>query len=214
MEGVEICGHCRSADRVGTVDGDWFDATSLPDGGTILVLGDVDDRGLSSMTTAARLRYAVRAYAALDLTPGAILSAVNGMLCAMEVEHTACLVVARYSPATRELRWAAAGQVAPVRYTAAGQGTVLSGPLGLPLGEVTEMQYSDTTVTLAPGDRVLLYTGGQARADRRRGGGLDLVRRAGEHIDLSDFDAMVTHLVTSLNIPEDEDVCAMLVHVP
>ncbi|MEV4514564.1 SpoIIE family protein phosphatase [Dactylosporangium sp. NPDC049525] len=214
MEGVEICGHCRSPERVGTVDGDWFDATSLPDGGTILVLGDVDDRGLSSMTTAARLRYAVRAYAALDMKPGDILSAVNGMLCAMEVEHTACLVVARYSPTTRELRWAAAGQVAPIRYTAAGQGTVLSGPLGLPLGEVTEMQYSDTTVTLEPGDRVLLYTGGQARVDRRRGGGLDLVRRAGEHIDLSDFDAVVNHLVTSLNIPDDEDVCAMLVHVP
>jgi hypothetical protein len=218
LEGLELCGHCRSPERVGTVDGDWYDATPVP-GGAILVLGDVDDRGLSSMTTAARLRYAVRAYAMLDMPPGAILTAVNGMLCAMEVEHTACLVIARYSPTTRELRWAAAGQVAPIRYDAAGQGTVLSGPLGLPLGEVEEMQYTDTAVTLTPGDRVLFYTGGQAtggrtRADRRRGGGLDLVRRAGETIDLTDFDAVVSHLMTSLNVPEDEDVCAMLVHVP
>jgi hypothetical protein len=218
MEGIELCGRCRSPERVGTVDGDWYDATPVA-GGTILVLGDVDDRGLSSMTTAARLRYAVRAYATLDMTPGDILTAVNGMLCAMEVEHTACLVVARYSPSTRELRWAAAGQVAPVRYDADGQGTVLSGPLGLPLGEVAEMQYTDTAVTLAPGDRVLFYTGGQAaggrtRADRRRGGGLELVRRAAETIDLTDFDAVVTHLVTALNVPDDEDVCAMLVHVP
>ncbi|MGI5236922.1 SpoIIE family protein phosphatase [Dactylosporangium sp. CA-139066] len=218
MEGIELCGRCRSPERVGTVDGDWYDAAPIP-GGTILVLGDVDDRGLSSMTTAARLRYAVRAYASLDMAPGDILTAVNAMLCAMEVEHTACLVVARYSPATRELRWAAAGQVAPVRYDAAGQGTVLSGPLGLPLGEVAEMRYTDTAVTLEPGDRVLFYTGGQyaggrSRGDRRRGGGLDLVRRAGETIDLTDFEAVVTHLVTSLNVPEDEDVCAMLIHVP
>ncbi|GAA2326917.1 SpoIIE family protein phosphatase [Dactylosporangium salmoneum] len=219
MEGVEICGRCRSPERVGTVDGDWYDATPMAGDGTILVLGDVDERGLSSMTTAARLRYAVRAYATLDMSPGDILTAVNAMLCDMEVEHTACLVVARYSPASRELRWAAAGQVAPVRYTADGQGTVLSGPLGLPLGEVAEMRYTDTVVTLAPGDRVLFYAGGQSgagrsRGDRRRGGSLELIRRAGETIDLTDFDSVVTHLVTSLNVPDDEDVCAMLVHVP
>ncbi|GAA0707683.1 SpoIIE family protein phosphatase [Dactylosporangium roseum] len=213
MEGIGICGRCRSPERVGTVDGDWYDATALPDGGTVLVLGDVDEQGLSSMTTAARLRYAVRAYAMLDMSPGDILTAVNGMLCAMEVEHTACLVVARFAPETRELRWAAAGQVAPIRYTAAGRGSVLSGPLGLPLGEIAEMRYTDTTVTLEQGDRVLLYTGGQARVDRRRGGGLDLVRRAGEHVDLSDFDAVVAHLIGALNVADDEDVCAMLINV-
>ncbi|WP_433050175.1 SpoIIE family protein phosphatase [Dactylosporangium sp. CS-033363] len=215
LEGVEICGRCRSPERVGTIDGDWYDATPVgTEGASILVLGDVDERGLSSMTTAARLRYAVRAYAMLDMPPGEILTAVNGMLCAMEVDHTACLIVARYHPQTRELRWAAAGQVAPIRYDAAGQGTVLSGPLGLPLGEVDQMQYTDAAVTLAPGDRVLFYTGLNATISRRRGGGLDLVRRAGEQVDLADFDAVVTHLMTVLNVPEDEDVCAMLVHVP
>ncbi|WP_433609701.1 SpoIIE family protein phosphatase [Dactylosporangium sp. CA-139114] len=214
LEGVEICGRCRSPERVGTIDGDWYDATPVAGDGTILVLGDVDERGLSSMTTAARLRYAVRAYATLDMSPGDILTAVNGMLCAMEVEHTACLIVARYSPGTRELRWAAAGQVAPIRYDASGAGTVLSGPLGLPLGEVDQMRYSDAAVTLDPGDRVLFYTGLNATVSRRRGGGLDLVRRAGESVDLADFDAVVSHIMTVLNVPEDEDVCAMLVHVP
>jgi len=213
MVGVEICGRCRSPERVGTVDGDWFDATSLASGASILVLGDVDDSGLSSMTTAARLRYAVRAYAHLDMAPAQILTVVNDMLCAMEVEHNACLIVARYEPQTRELRWAAAGQVAPVRYDAQDRGFVLSGPLGLPLGEVPEFQYHDITVALEPGDRVLFYTGGQARTERRRGGGLDLVRRAGEHVDLNDFEAIVEHVVNSITTSEDEDICAMLVRV-
>jgi serine phosphatase RsbU (regulator of sigma subunit) len=211
--GVEICGHCRSADRVGTIDGDWFDATSLPGGASILVLGDVDDSGLSSMTTAARLRYAVRAYAALDMSPGAILTAVNGMLCDMEVDHTACLVVARWEPSSHSLHWAAAGQVAPVRYDASGRGTVLSGPLGLPLGEVPDLAYAEAAQVLDAGDRVLLYTGGQARVDRRRGGGIDLVRRAGEHVDLSDFDAVLAHVVSSLGLGDTEDVCAMVIRV-
>jgi serine phosphatase RsbU (regulator of sigma subunit) len=213
-EGVEICGRCRSPERTGSVDGDWYDATSIgDDGATMLVLGDVDDSGLTSMTTAARLRYAVRAYAALDMPPGEILTAVNGMLCAMETGHTACIIVARFEPRTHELRWAAAGQVAPIRYDSAKRGHVLSGPLGLPLGEIEGMQYHDATVPLEPGDRVLLYTGGNARTERRRGGGLDLVRRAGEHVDLSDFNAIVDHVVNSLAVAEEEDVCAMLVHV-
>ncbi|WP_432977929.1 SpoIIE family protein phosphatase [Dactylosporangium sp. CA-233914] len=219
LDGVEIRGRCRSPERVGTVDGDWYDATSVAGRGTVLVLGDVDDHGLSSMTTAARLRYAVRAHASLDLAPGDILTAVNGMLCAMEVEHTACLIVARYSPETRELRWAAAGQVAPIRYDAEGAGTVLSGPLGLPLGEVDQIRYTDTAVTLSPGDRVLFCTGGNAttgrsRADRRRGGGLELLRRAGETVDLTNFDTLLNHVLTVLNVPEDEDVCAILAHTP
>jgi hypothetical protein len=129
------------------------------------------------------------------------------------VDHTACLVVARWDPDSLVLTWAAAGQVAPVRYDSGGRGSVLSGPLGLPLGEVPELTYGEAAVTLAPGDRVLLYTGGQARIDRRRSGGIDLVRRAGEHVDLSDFDAVVAHVVSALGLGDEEDVCAMLIRV-
>jgi serine phosphatase RsbU (regulator of sigma subunit) len=212
-EGVFICGRCRSVEKVGTVDGDWYDAAALAGGATMLVLGDVDDSGLSSMTTAARLRYAVRAYAMLDMAPGEILGAVNSMLYAMEVEHTAMLVVARYDPATRELRWAAAGQVAPIRYAADGRGSILSGPLGLPLGAAPDVRYSDTTVVLNPGERVLLFTDGLVRADRRKSGGLEIVRRASEHVDLDDLGAIVEHITSSVGAREDEDLCALLIRI-
>jgi hypothetical protein len=176
-------------------------------------MGDVDDRGLSSMTTAARLRFAIRAYAALDMAPAEILTAVNDVLCGLPVDHTANAVVARIDPTGRELRWAAAGQVAPVRFDASGRGSVLSGPLGLALGEVPEVRYSDAAVPLDAGDRVLLYTGGTGRSERRRGGGLDLVRRAGEHVDLANFEALVEHVITAIAVPDDEDICALILHV-
>jgi serine phosphatase RsbU (regulator of sigma subunit) len=212
-EVITVTGRCRSLDRVGMVQGDWFDAIPLPGRGSLVVMGDVDDNGLSSMTTAARLRFAIRAYAALDMMPGEILTAVNDMLCAMPVDHTACMVVARLDETGRELRWAAAGQVAPIRFDPSGRGSVLSGPLGLALGEVPEVRYSDAAIQLDPGDRVLLYSGGSGRTERRRGGGLDLVRRAGEHVDLADLEAVVTHVVTAIGAADDEDICALLLTV-
>jgi serine phosphatase RsbU (regulator of sigma subunit) len=213
-EGVEICGRCRATAKTGDVDGDWYDAMPLAGGSaTALMLGDVADTGLSSMTIAARLRYAVRAYASLDMPPGDILTAVNSMLWTMEVEHTATLMVARYSPASRELRWAAAGQVAPIRYDAAKRGSVLHGPLGLPLGAAPEVKYHEAVVSLDEGDRVLFYTDGLVKADRRRSGALDVLLRAGLESDLGDLEALVDHITGKLGARPEEDMCAMLVKV-
>jgi serine phosphatase RsbU (regulator of sigma subunit) len=212
--GVEICGRCRATAKTGDVDGDWYDAMPLAGGAaTALMLGDVADTGLSSMTTAARLRYAVRAYASLDMPPGDILTAINSMLWMMEVEHTATLVVARYEPATRQLRWAAAGQLAPIRYDADKHGSVLSGPLGLPLGAAPEVEYHEAVVTLAQGDRVLFYTDGLVKADGRRSGALDVLLRAGQESDLGDIEALVSHITGKLGARPEEDMCAMLVKV-
>jgi serine phosphatase RsbU (regulator of sigma subunit) len=212
LGGVTVHGRCRSPDRVGGIDGDWYDAMPLSGTRSLVVLGDVDDSGLSSMVTAALLRHAIRAYAAMDMAPGEILTAVNALLIAGTTGHTACVVLARYEPADQTLCWAAAGQLPPVRYTGMGRGTVLSGPLGLPLGEVPDVQYLDMTVKLNTDDRVLLYAGGHARLDRKRGGGLDLVRRAAEHVDLGDFTALIDHVVKAV-AGDDEDICALLLHI-
>ena len=123
------------------------------------------------------------------------------------------LVVGRFDPATRELRWAAAGQVAPIRYGADRRGSVLRGPLGLPLGSAPEVGYHDATVTLDEGDRVLFYTDGLVKADRRRAGALDVLLRAGIESDLTDLEALVGHITTKLGARPEEDMCAMLVKV-
>jgi hypothetical protein len=212
-EGLWVTGRCRAADS-GRVDGDWYDACALPDGASLLVVGDVAGSGLAAMTTAARLRYAVRAYAALAMSPGEILAAVNTMLCALEPERTATLVVALYEAREHRLRWAAAGQAAPVRYRRDGRAELLPGPLGLPVGVVSEVTYEDSTVEVSAGDRVLLYT------DSLVGGrgtdlvsALDVLLTAGAHAGRDDLEAVVSHVVDSLHMGPDADMGAMLVRV-
>nr|WP_240942547.1 SpoIIE family protein phosphatase [Planosporangium thailandense] len=213
-EGLWVTGRTRSS-RGGTrVDGNWYDACALPEGVSLLVVGDVAGTGLAAMTTAARLRYAIRAYAALDMSPGQLLASVNTLLCALEPERTATLMVARYEAKERRLRWAAAGQAAPVRYRRDGGAELLPGQLGLPVGVLAEATYSDATVDVAPGDRLLLYTDSLVGA---RGtdlvSALDVLLGAGAHAGRDDVEAVVSHVVGSLHVGADADMGAMLVRV-
>ncbi|HEV7898368.1 MAG TPA: SpoIIE family protein phosphatase [Planosporangium sp.] len=213
-DGLWVTGRGRTSDSTGRVNGDWYDACALPDGASLLVVGDVAGSGLAAMAAAARLRYAVRSYAALDMSPGEILAAVNTMLCTLEPERTATLVVARYSSREHRLRWAAAGQAAPLRYRGDGGAELLPGPLGLPVGVATQVTYEDATLEVAPGDRLLLYTDSLVGA---RGtdlvSALDLLLGAGAHAGRDDLEAVVSHVVDALHVGPDADMGAMLVRV-
>ncbi len=77
--------------------GDWYDAFPV-DGGTCLVIGDVAGHGLPSVAAMAQLRYAVRAFADEDPTPGRIVTRVNRMLCRLDPDTTATLIVAVWHP--------------------------------------------------------------------------------------------------------------------
>jgi serine phosphatase RsbU (regulator of sigma subunit) len=213
-EGLWVSGRCRTSEHSGRVDGDWYDACALPGAATLLVVGDVAGSGLAAMTAAARLRYAVRAYAALDMSPGEILGAVNAMLCSLEPERTATLVVARYEAPQHRLSWAAAGQAAPVRYRTSGHAELLSGPLGLPVGAAPQVRYQDSSVELAPGDRLLLYTDGLVGG---RGtdlvGALDVLLGAGALAGRDDLEALVSHVVGSLYAGPGADMGAMLIRL-
>lgn len=213
-EGLWVTGRTRSSRNGTRVDGNWYDACALPDGVSLLVVGDVAGTGLPAMTTAARLRYAIRAYAALDMSPGQILASVNTFLCALEPERTATLMVARYEAKRHRLRWAAAGQAAPVRYRRDGGAELLPGPLGLPVGVLAEATYEDTAVDVASGDRLLLYTDSLVGA---RGtdlvSALEVLLGAGAHAGRDDVEAIVSHVVGSLGVGPDADMGAMLVRV-
>jgi serine phosphatase RsbU (regulator of sigma subunit) len=213
-DGLWVSGRCRVSDDAGRVDGDWYDACALAGRASLLVVGDVAGSGLAAMAAAARLRYAVRAYAALDMSPAEILGAVNTMLCALEPERTATLAVARFEAGSRRLRWAVAGQAAPVRYRRNGHAELLSGPLGLPVGAAAQVAYEDAAIDLAQGDRVLLYTDGLVGG---RGGdlvdALDVLLGASEHATRDDVESLVGYVVGALHVGRGEDMGAMLVRV-
>ncbi|MGA8114218.1 MAG: SpoIIE family protein phosphatase [Actinocatenispora sp.] len=209
--GMSVRGLCRLAESTGRVAGDWYDVFALPGSATYLVVGDVTGSGLAATVASARLRNAVRAYAVLGMPPGELLTALNRMVAELAAGQLATLVVARFSPDEKQLRWAAAGQAAPLRYGPEGRAEVLTGPLGLPIGAAPDIGYDEASVDVQPGDRVLLYTNGLlVRRDRTLAVGLNVLLHAGTHTDLAEPVALVEHVTATLESEPDDDLCVIL----
>jgi serine phosphatase RsbU (regulator of sigma subunit) len=205
--GLAVRGLCRSPAGSGRVAGDWFDVLTV-DECSFLVVGDVAGSGLAATTTAIQLRSAIRAYAVHGLTPGELLTGLNKMLCELDPDRLATITIADLSPRDRKLRWAAAGQAKPVRYAATGDGFVLDGHVGVPIGALSDATYSDTELELAPGDRVLVYTDGLlSRRDSPVTDGLDVLLHAGFEVDLDDIEALVDHVNEKLGSEPYDDLC-------
>jgi serine phosphatase RsbU (regulator of sigma subunit)/PAS domain-containing protein len=213
IPGLTVRGLCRSPEDGGRVAGDWFDVLTLADR-TLLVVGDVAGTGLRATTAATQLRSALRAYAVLGLSPAELLDGLNRMLCTLDPDRLATLLIAEYQPSRGQLRWSAAGQAAPVHYTAAGDGSVLRGEIGVPIGAVSDTGYSDTDLVLSVGERLLLYTDGLV--GRREAGatdGIDVLLHAAQNVDLDDIEALVDHVVEKLGSAPHDDLCVVTAHV-
>ncbi|URM89024.1 SpoIIE family protein phosphatase [Streptomyces sp. MRC013] len=150
------------------VGGDWFDAILLPGTRVALVVGDVAGHGLQAAATMGRLRTAVRTLAALDLPPEEVLAHLDELVGrpsgdpAEEPDPataTTCLY-AVYDPVARRCTAARAGHPPPAVAPPGGGARLLDLPAGPPLGLGGLQPYESTTVDLAPGSLLALYTDG------------------------------------------------------
>ncbi|HEX6077014.1 MAG TPA: SpoIIE family protein phosphatase, partial [Micromonosporaceae bacterium] len=213
IPGLTVRGLCRSPEDGGRVAGDWFDVLTFADR-TLLVVGDVAGTGLRATTAATQLRSALRAYAVLGLSPAELLDGLNRMLCTLDPDRLATLLIADYQPSRGRLRWSAAGQAAPIHYTAAGDGSALRGEIGVPIGAVPDTGYADTELTLTMGERLLLSTDGLV--GRREAGstdGIEVLLHAGQNVDLDDVEALVDHVIEKLGSAPHDDLCVVTAHV-
>jgi sigma-B regulation protein RsbU (phosphoserine phosphatase) len=74
--------------------------------------------------------------------------------------------LARYDERTHVLTYANAGHNPPLVYRALGTIETLS-PTGAAIGLVEQANFTQNSITLAPGDRVLLYTDGVVESMNR-----------------------------------------------
>jgi len=82
------------------------------------------------------------------------------------------LFLGRYDHITRTLRYCNAGHNPPLLYRESRNGTERGEwlqPTGAAIGLVEGFAFHDKTVTLLPGDTLLLYTDGVTEARNRRG---------------------------------------------
>ncbi|MFH8405793.1 PP2C family protein-serine/threonine phosphatase [Streptomyces sp. NPDC018019] len=141
------------------IGGDWYDALQLPDGRTLLSVGDLTGHGATATSGMAMVLGALRGMAVSGQEPGPLMGYLNQLLDSSAQPALGSAVCCRFDPATRQLVWAQAGHPAPLLFRG-GTGSPLNPPEGVLLGATTGAHYTQRREQLAPGDLLVLHTDG------------------------------------------------------
>ena len=141
------------------VGGDFYHVDPTPDGGLLVVIGDVAGKGLKAAMNVSMVMGALRRVT--ERSPAKILESLNRVLLGSE-SFTTCQ--ASWFGANGELVVANAGHLPPYLNS---QEVVLPG--GLPLGVLAENTYEEVRLYLHPGDRILFMSDGVVEARQSSG---------------------------------------------
>jgi phosphoserine phosphatase RsbU/P len=156
-----VAGHCRPALGVG---GDYYDVISLEDGRVGLAVGDVSGKGISAALLMASLRASLRGVTLDSPRDFAnLMHKVNKLVYEASASNRyATFFFAAFDPRTRKLECVNAGHNPPVLLR---KGTVIrleaDGPV---VGLLPFAPYTEQSLTLEPGDLLILYTDGISEA--------------------------------------------------
>lgn len=161
LPGFEIGARCLPARIVG---GDFYDWQQLPFGTLSLTVGDVMGKGMSAALLMATVRAVIRAMVSQHGPADAVqhtASSLDGDLARSGSFVT--LFHAQLDAATAELRYVDAGHGQAFVRRRNG-GIVVLKPWGLPVGVLSTEKYEEGSVTLEPGDLLVIYSDGLSEA--------------------------------------------------
>ncbi|MDG3007821.1 PP2C family protein-serine/threonine phosphatase [Paludisphaera mucosa] len=169
IPGVELATYYRTSQWAG---GDYYDFFELPDGRWGFLIADVSGHGTPAAVMMAILHSLSHGHPGHPDPPSALLKHVNQRLASTYTAENEVFVTAFYGiydPSNRTFSYACAGHNPP-RIRRCSQGTVISledvgGP---PLGLFEDLDYDESSVTLVPGDFLVLYTDGITEAMNAR----------------------------------------------
>jgi len=147
----------------GDLGGDWYDFIPFDDGRWGLVLADVSGKGMAAALLMSATRATLRSLAQANCSPAEVLRKLNDLLVNdIPSGRFVTLVYAVLNPVTRSLTFANAGHLRPLMVD--GQtARFLDSDRGTPLGLISGA-FSECTVTLPQGARVVMYSDGITEA--------------------------------------------------
>ena len=158
----EVYGNMAPARNVG---GDFFDVLYMENGRIGLAVADVSDKGVPAALFMMSSRTLLKGCAIGMGAPGEVLGEVNTLLTEdNETIMFVTLVYATFDPETGVLTYANGGHCNPLVVHADGASEELAHTNGVALGVVPDLEYREYSVTLAPGDTLILYTDGVSEA--------------------------------------------------
>lgn len=147
------------------VAGDFYDFIPLRDGRWGILIADVSDKGVPAALFMAVARTLLRAMAIGKDTPAEALQRANDLILAdARTDMFVTVFYAVLDLVISQITYVNAGHVPPLLYRCqAGSIATLHTP-GIALGAIPDITLEQRTVTLVPGDLVVLYTDGITEA--------------------------------------------------
>jgi len=147
------------------VGGDFYDVFELPGGRLGLFIADVSDKGIPAAIFMAVTRTLVRAVVYDTPSPAETMRRVNALI--IPDNHQSMFVTAVYgvlAVKSGAFTYANAGHNAPIWIGGADGKLKSLHRTGPALGIIEDMSVEERTITLDPGDFILLYTDGLTEA--------------------------------------------------
>ncbi len=146
------------------VSGDYYDFFVRSDGTVDVVVADVCGKGLAASLLAASVQAAHQAWAGEGFPPDRLCERLNEAVCRRATSGKfVTFFSALYDPETGELLFTNAGHNPGLLVRRSGQTELLEAH-GLPLGLFPGRRYDGGSLTLKPGDTLVLYTDGVTEA--------------------------------------------------
>ena len=150
------------------VGGDFYDFLLFDDEELYVIIGDVSGKGVPASLFMAVTLTLFRSSVRRGMSPGALLTKLNGDLC-VGIPSSLFVTVfcARLDIRTGSLAFANGGHNSPYHVTAAGAASALPARGGPVLGFFKQQSFDEGMIELGPGDTLVLFTDGISEATNR-----------------------------------------------
>ncbi len=152
--------------------GDFFDIFQLSDGRVGFLIADVTDKGLGAALYMALSRTLLRTYALeYDEQPDIVFYSANErILSDAQADLFVTVFYGILDQSTGQLIYANAGHNPPLLLSSQDGGTIHAlGTTGMPIGIDEDASWSQNTITINPGEVLILYTDGIPDAQNLEG---------------------------------------------
>jgi serine phosphatase RsbU (regulator of sigma subunit)/CHASE1-domain containing sensor protein len=213
--GLEIVARYRSATAAMGMGGDWYQFMAMPDGSTVIVVGDVIGHGVDAIAVMMQIQHVTAAVVQMGVPLPDVFSRVDTALGAARAAHASALLL-HVNPSASRIHYISAGH--PYSLLRTPDGTVQQltsaqyGLVGLPY-----KPGATAAVEFPPGSILLAYTDGLVeRRNRPITTGIALLASAlsrlpGEDLDLLAETLIETALADAGEYGVDDDVAVVLI---
>jgi phosphoserine phosphatase RsbU/P len=167
VEGYNFFNFYRPADQVG---GDYFDYIILPGNRIAIIVADVVGHGVAAAMLMAKVSAETRYCLASHEDLAEAISALNRHITSLNLRRFVTFLCLRLELSTGQMDIVNAGHLLPIWFQPMQQTVTEPGDeeAGIPLG-VEDYQYQSLTITLKPGDELMLHTDGICEAPDAEG---------------------------------------------